>query len=303
MASSRCPYGPAHEQPPRAWMPNRSLSSATTKLWCRYCGPWRTRNETMDSRSACWLPSISMSGLAAQRRSTRRHSCCSRTAIRSVPTACLSANTSPARIDSDDRGGAALLARDRVVEILVPDGVDVRDGPAARDRRHRVGDQVAPDDQDAGRLRAADELVRGQEHRVLVIAGARAGGGDPDRHVGPGGGVVPERQRAMGVQQRGDRVGVGHDAGDVGGGREAADQQRPLCVAVSSRLQVGEVDMAVGVLADHHHLGDRLAPRQLVGVVLVRADEHDRPPGLRDAPAELSTARPARPGFAAPGCR
>ena len=27
--------GPAHEQPPRDWMPNRSLSRATTKLWCR----------------------------------------------------------------------------------------------------------------------------------------------------------------------------------------------------------------------------------------------------------------------------
>ena len=35
MPSSRCPYGPAHEQPPRAWIPNRSFSSATTKLWCR----------------------------------------------------------------------------------------------------------------------------------------------------------------------------------------------------------------------------------------------------------------------------
>ena len=35
MPSRRWPYGPAHEQPPRAWMPNRSLSSATTKLWCR----------------------------------------------------------------------------------------------------------------------------------------------------------------------------------------------------------------------------------------------------------------------------
>jgi hypothetical protein len=39
MASSRCPYGPAQEHPPRAWMPNRSLSSATTKLWCRYWEP------------------------------------------------------------------------------------------------------------------------------------------------------------------------------------------------------------------------------------------------------------------------
>ena len=35
MPSSRCPYGPAQEQPPRDWMPNRSLSTATTKLWCR----------------------------------------------------------------------------------------------------------------------------------------------------------------------------------------------------------------------------------------------------------------------------
>src|SRR5660398_229591 len=34
MPSRRCPYGPAQEQPPRAWMPNRSLRTATTKLWC-----------------------------------------------------------------------------------------------------------------------------------------------------------------------------------------------------------------------------------------------------------------------------
>ena len=33
---SRCPKEPAQEQPPRDWIPNRSLSRATTKLWCRY---------------------------------------------------------------------------------------------------------------------------------------------------------------------------------------------------------------------------------------------------------------------------
>ena len=32
MPSRRCPYGPAHEQPPRAWIPKRSFRSATTKL-------------------------------------------------------------------------------------------------------------------------------------------------------------------------------------------------------------------------------------------------------------------------------
>jgi hypothetical protein len=41
--------------------------------------------------------------------------------------------------------------------------------------------------------------------------------------------------------------------------------------------QVGQVDVAVGVLADDHDVGDGLAPRQLVGVVFVRADEDDRP--------------------------
>ena len=42
-------------------------------------------------------------------------------------------------------------------------------------------------------------------------------------------------------------------------------------------LELREVDVAVGVLADRDHVGDGLAPRQLVGVVLVRPDEHDRP--------------------------
>jgi hypothetical protein len=37
-----------------------------------------------------------------------------------------------------------------------------------------------------------------------------------------------------------------------------------------------EVDAPVGVLADRDDVGDRLAPWQLVRVVLVRADEHDR---------------------------
>jgi hypothetical protein len=41
--------------------------------------------------------------------------------------------------------------------------------------------------------------------------------------------------------------------------------------------EVGQVDVAVGVLADGHDVGDRLAPGDLVGVVLVGADEDDRP--------------------------
>ena len=70
----------------------------------------------------------------------------------------------------DDGRGAALLPGDRVVEVAVPDRVDEGDRAAARGGRHPVADQLAADDQDAGGLRAADELVRGQEDRVLVVA-------------------------------------------------------------------------------------------------------------------------------------
>jgi hypothetical protein len=88
------------------------------------------------------------------------------------------------------------------------------------------------------------------------------------------------------VQQGRDRAGVGQDACHVGGGREAADQQRAPRVPVQLAIQVGHVDVAVGVLADDHDVGDGLAPRKLVGVVFVRADEDHRPFGLRDPPGQ-----------------
>ncbi len=199
----------------------------------------------------------------------------------------LEAEDQPGADGLDDRGGAAFLPGDWVVEVAVADGVDEGHGAAARDGGHRVAHQVAAHDQDARGLRPAGELVRRQEHRVLVVASAGTGHGNPDRHVGPCGGVIPERQGTMGVQQRRDPAGVGENAGHVGRGRETADQQRPAGEPGHLPLQVGQVDVAVGVLADDHHLGDRLAPGELVGVVLVRADEHHRPLACRDLPGEL----------------
>ena len=52
--------------------------------------------------------------------------------------------------------------------------------------------------------------------------------------------------------------------------------------AASASIEGGEVDPAVGVLGDLDDVGDRLAPGQLVRVVLVRPDEHHRPLALRD---------------------
>ena len=72
---------------------------------------------------------------------------------------------------------------------------------------------------------------------------------------------------------------------------EAAEKS-PICSGRSRvrdelRLELREVDVAVGVLGDRHDVGDRLAPGQLVGVVLERPDEHHRPLVGRDRAAEV----------------
>ena len=105
MPSKRWPYGPAHEQPPRDWIPNRSLSKATTKLWWRNRpeGPW-TMNETIESLSASRLPRIRMFGFFVQRSTARRQKSSSCALITSTPTASLSWKTSPARIASTMAG-------------------------------------------------------------------------------------------------------------------------------------------------------------------------------------------------------
>ena len=155
-------------------------------------------------------------------------------------------------------------------------GVDVGDGAAAGHAGDPVAEQVAAGDQDAGRPGPADELVGRDEDGVE----SRLGHVDP--HVGGGRGEVPEGERSVVVEQRADRPPVGDDPGDVGGGREAADLERPAGVTDQLLLQVAQVDVPVGVLVDDDHVGDRLAPGQLVGVVLVGPDEDDRPLRGRD---------------------
>ncbi len=185
----------------------------------------------------------------------------------------------------DDRRRSRLLAMLDLVEVGVLVDRDERDGPAARDARDLVGEQRALGDEDARRAGSADELVRRQEDGVLVgemAVGPGAFGVHLDVEVGPGRGVVPERQRAVAVQQRRDLLDVREDPGDVRRGREAADLQRPVGVELELRAQVVEVEAAVGILADDAQLGDRLAPRKLVGVVLVGPDEDDRPLAGRD---------------------
>src|SRR6266498_4720354 len=68
----------------------------------------------------------------------------------------------------DDRWGAALLPRDRVVQVAVADRVDEGHRAAPWRGGDAVADQLAADHQHPRGLRAADELVRGEEDRVLV---------------------------------------------------------------------------------------------------------------------------------------
>ena len=192
----------------------------------------------------------------------------------------------------DDRGGSAFFACHRVLRVTVAGRIGGGHGAAARLGRHPVGEEVPAHDKDAGRLRPAHELVRGKEHRVLVVAAAWPGPGHPDRHMGRRGRVVPHRQCAITVQQRRDPAGVAEDAGHVRGGGETSDEQWPAGVADDLALEVGEVDLAISVRADGHHVRERFPPGQVAGMVLFRANEHGRAPARRNVRGQPGASGP-----------
>src|SRR5207244_11615253 len=123
------------------------------------------------------------------------------------------------------------------------------------------GEQVAARPEHAWGSGAADELVRRDEDRVEVRhAWARGRRAHLDLHVGRRGCEIPERERAVAVEQNRDRAPVADDPGHVGGGREAADLERAVLVADKLLFQLLLIDVAVMVLMDHDHLRYRLAP-------------------------------------------
>ncbi len=196
----------------------------------------------------------------------------------------LQAEHEPGADRLDDRRRAALLAVGGIGQVGVAGGADVRHRAAARHRGDRVRQQAALDHQHAGGARPADELVRRDEHRVLrrLAPLVRPAGIHLDAHVGRRRREVPEGQRPVGVQQPRNGGRVRDDARHVAGGREAADPQRTSRVPRQLAGQMLPIDAAVLVLGDGHDVGDGLAPGQLVRVVLVGADEDDRPLVGRD---------------------
>ena len=121
MPSRRWPYGPAQEQPPRDWMPNRSLRSATTKLWCRYRPSRRAHDERDDRepsrRRGC--PGSRCSGCSSTTSIARRMKDSSRSRIASSPTASFELEHEAGADRLDDRRRAALLAMLDVGQVAV----------------------------------------------------------------------------------------------------------------------------------------------------------------------------------------
>ena len=138
-----------------------------------------------------------------------------------------------------DRGRAALLAVGGVEDVAVLLRVDVGDRAATDHVRHRVGEQPPADDEHPGRPGTADELVRRDEHRVLAGGRVAVVRVHLDVDVRRRGGDVPEGEGAVLVQEPGDPVGVGHDAGHVAGRAERPDLERRARRTAPARRRAG----------------------------------------------------------------
>ncbi len=102
----------------------------------------------------------------------------------------------------------------------------------------------------------------------------------------------------MALEQAGHRLGVGHDAGDVGGGREGADLQRLWTGFDQRGFKRQEIGTAGGGFRDLDHVRAALPPGQNVRMMLVGADQHHRlpfrAPGLVDAEKRDEPVDPGR---------
>ena len=139
MPSSRWPYGPAHEQPPRALDAEQVVEQGDDEVVVQVAAAGRrTTNDTIDSRSASRLPRISMPGWPATPRSRATQVRLLVRADRVDADGLLELEHQPGADRLDDRRRAALLAVRRVVEVAVLVGVDVGDRAAAGHVGHPV---------------------------------------------------------------------------------------------------------------------------------------------------------------------
>jgi hypothetical protein len=77
-------------------------------------------------------------------------------------------------------------------------------------------------------------------------------------------------------QERGNDVGIGHDAGDVGRRRKGANAHAAISGGLKQAFELHQIGAAIGRLVDFDDLGATFAPGQDIGMVFIGTDEHDR---------------------------
>ena len=173
MPRRRCPYGPAHEQPPRDWIPNRSLSSdddvVVVQIAADPVRPDIADDERHDRQPVELRVAEDLDRRVSRPALDRPADERGLALADGLDADRLLQREDEARPDRfDDGGRAALLAVLDVLEIAMLARVDVGDRAAAGHARDSVAEQLTPRDQDARRPGATDELVRRDEDGVLV---------------------------------------------------------------------------------------------------------------------------------------
>ena len=167
IARRRWPYGPAHMQPARTWIPKRSFRSRAARLWWT----WGKITERTPRRRVSRLPRTTRSSRDSP-GADRAGEVVLLDALRPRgPDGGLEVE-GEARLDRlDDRRRPARLARlDRAEVAVVPRG-GVEDRPAARLGRDAVREEAPVRDEEARRPRAPEELVDGEETASSAAAG------------------------------------------------------------------------------------------------------------------------------------
>ena len=168
---------------------------------------------------------------------------------------------------------------------MVPRG-RVEDGSASRLGRDSVREEPPVRDEETGCPRPAEKLVDREEDRVEPRVRI-ARGVHVDVDVGAGGSEVEEGEGSVPVEDAGEGVDVVEDSGDVRGGAERPDLPRAVFPALELGVEVLDRDPPCRVEVDVDRVADRLAPGNVVGVVLHHRPEDDGPGVLGDLPHQV----------------
>ena len=153
---------------------------------------------------------------------------------------------------------------------VVPVRGDITHGAATHLSGSCAADDRSLDGQDSAAARATNKLMGREKHRV-------DGGVWPvhiDGQIGRARRVVPDRDGAVTFEYLSDARHIRLNTRDIRCRREAAHNQGSRRVFFERSDQVLLINIAVFVKRYSDHVYLRFSPGQLIGVMLVRANEH-----------------------------